>query len=100
MKATRKLIRRSFCNVRTVIVHKRVWHLAFASRVNRLGEFSPTYWAIDYFWQLYKKYGSRQKVWATFFQGKIYVLIWSKNGLGYILGNIKTQPSHPVRRQH
>jgi hypothetical protein len=32
-------------------------------------------WAIFFFWRFYEKYSSTRKIWATFFQGKSYILI-------------------------
>jgi hypothetical protein len=45
---------------------------------------------------LLQNYRNSSHSWATFFLGKIYVLILTKNGLGYILGDFFTNSSgHP-----
>jgi hypothetical protein len=69
-----------------------------SSRVTGLGEF----WAqsvIGFFVQVIENYRISPSVWATIFHGKFYVLILTKNELGYILGDFFTVSSgHPVSR--
>jgi hypothetical protein len=55
------------------------------NRVTRLGEISPTYWAIVYFELFYAKYSNFVKL---YFLGKSCVLVFAKSALGYILGDI------------
>jgi hypothetical protein len=55
------------------------------------------YWAFFYFRQLFKIKRFSSNFWATFVHGKSYVLILTKNCLGFILGDFFTNLSgHPV----
>jgi hypothetical protein len=45
------------------------------------------YWSIVFVEQCYEKFSSSPDFWATFFQGKSYVLILAKKGLGFVLGD-------------
>jgi hypothetical protein len=49
--------------------------------------------AIVCFGQFFKNYTSSPKLWATLFQRIDYVLILTKNGLGYSLGDFFTNSS-------
>jgi hypothetical protein len=54
-------------------------------------------WEIVYFGQFCEYYKSSPNFMATFFHGKSYKLIWTKNGLGYILCDFFTNASgHPA----
>jgi hypothetical protein len=57
------------------------------SRVTRLGDFSPTYWATVYFGQIFLKIAKVSKSLVYFFHNQIFILIETKNGLGYLLGD-------------
>jgi hypothetical protein len=59
-----------------------------ASRVTRSGEFSPIM-AGGFFGggQFFGNFRSSTTSWAAFVHGTSYVLIVTKNGLGYILGD-------------
>jgi hypothetical protein len=63
-----------------------------------LGEFWPQNWAIVLCEQFFsEKYKSSLYKEQLCFRGKTYVLILTKNGLGYILGDFVTNSSgHPV----
>jgi hypothetical protein len=67
-----------------------------ADRVTRLGEFSPN----ARFGKFFKNYTSNPKLWATLFQRIDYVLILTKNGLGYILGDFFTNSSGTLFADH
>jgi hypothetical protein len=54
-------------------------------RVTRLGD--HLLWAIIYFGQFYEKYTIRPNLRDTHFQGKSFLIIWTKNGLGKNLGD-------------
>jgi hypothetical protein len=45
------------------------------------------FWTIVYYGQCFKSYISSAKFWATIFHGTTYVLILTKYGLGYFLGD-------------
>jgi hypothetical protein len=64
----------------------------------RLLDFSPiarSYTLASFF----EKYNSSHPFWATFFNGKSYALILTKNELGDILGDFLTNSSgHPGRK--
>jgi hypothetical protein len=53
-------------------------------------------WANVYFGQFFENYRIIPHFWTTFFTGENYVLISTKNGLGFILGECFTNASgHP-----
>jgi hypothetical protein len=53
-------------------------------------------WAIVYFGQWFEIYIISANFWATFLCDTSYVLILTKNGLGYILGDFfKNSSGHP-----
>jgi hypothetical protein len=63
-----------------------------------LGEFSPKFaqCLIANFGKWFENYKSSAHLWGTFSHGTSYVLILTKNGLGYILGDFFTNSSgHP-----
>jgi hypothetical protein len=61
----------------------------------RLGEFSPV-WAVVHFGQLLKNYKICANYCHLFSCGTSCVLIWTKNGLGYILGDyLASSSGHP-----
>jgi hypothetical protein len=58
------------------------------------------YWGVDYFGLLFEYFRCSSNSWATHFQDTYYVLIWAKNGLSFILGNIFSNSSgHPVHKK-
>jgi hypothetical protein len=63
--------------------------------VARLGEFSPIE-SLFTLGSFVKNYRRSTNIWATYLNGKSYVLIISKNELGDILGDFFTNASgHP-----
>jgi hypothetical protein len=64
------------------------------NRVTRLGEFSPAYWAIVFFWgggQFFEKHRSSTNFGPLFSREKSYELIVTWNGFGRMLGNFFSQ---------
>jgi hypothetical protein len=59
-------------------------------RVTRLDEFSPL-GRIVTLEAFFENYRSSQNHWATVSRGKNYVIIMTKNGLGYILADFFSQ---------
>jgi hypothetical protein len=51
------------------------------------------YWAIVYFGQFFENDIISPNFWATLFNGKSYVVIFTKNSLGYIFGRFFTSSS-------
>jgi hypothetical protein len=56
------------------------------SRVTRLAEFS-TFGRLCFLWAIFRKQQKKSKFFATFFLGKSFAFILTKNGLGYTLGD-------------
>jgi hypothetical protein len=65
--------------------------LDLGDRIGRIFAFWATVWAV-----LFVNYKSGQNFGAAFYHRKSYTIIWTQNGLGYILGDFLANASgHP-----
>jgi hypothetical protein len=69
--------------VETIYIHRATKLVRWQG--DQIGRFFAQ-WVINFSGQFYKNYRSGPKVWVTFLQSVDYVVILTKNGLGYILG--------------